>query len=200
MSDMVLTAGKLPEYLQADVASSLVAHRIQWNEKWDRGRKAIAEISLLNLATVCEFLNHVAELEGKQRRLRPNTFRPDRTKATKRTQFQNIPWWEASVWLPVPFDSSPHDVKNGLFVGSAVCLQEELDRIRALSPLELGSAPKGYRAMRRDYSAFSRRPFELAPGEGRDSQEVITQCVRWVWLGMHDAAEIAVRNSTPLWT
>lgn len=183
ISEVLLTVGRLPAYLEPGVAVALATLGAGHSATWRLCPERVAEISLLNLASVCSFLDYVAGSEG---------FR-DSGEGMEGTRFRNLPWWEESVWLPVAIDPppEPHDPSEPLFVGSSPGLLAELASIRTMSRLDLGAIPDGYLEMRNDFKAFSRSSFELA---GRDA------VIRRVWRGLNDAAEIAVRNAAPLWS
>jgi hypothetical protein len=148
---------------------------------WETFSGPEESFSLLNLASVVALTDHVASLEGLT----------DSANALGRTRFVNLPWWMTCIWLPVQFhvpaEPVVHYGDDPIFVGSCAGLLEDLAAVRDLSNLSLGESPPGYAEMRRDYEAFlgDWRTFEL-----KDERDVI----RWVWRGLHDAAELALQR------
>jgi hypothetical protein len=102
--------------------------------------------------------------------------------------------------LPEIFPASPYEVSDQVFVGSTQCLLDELNKIREMSPHGLGSEPKGYRDMRNDCRASLATPFALASELDREGPEVAVECVRWIWLALKEAGEIAIEHEAPMWT
>jgi hypothetical protein len=58
----------------------------------------------------------------------------------------------------------------------------------AISDLGLGNVPSGYELMRSNAKEFYRSRVTL------DN----TTLMRWIWRGLHDAAELSIANSAPV--
>jgi hypothetical protein len=63
-----------------------------------------------------------------------------------------------------------------------------LNEIQRLSDLGLGNVPSSYELMRSDPKEFYRSKITL------DN----TTLMRWIWRGLHDAAELSISNSVPV--
>jgi hypothetical protein len=180
---MDLTIGKLPEEMQKGAIAALARLRVSDTKAWQQAPEDIATISLLKLASVVLFTDHVAKLEGFA----------DSTVALEQTRFRNLPWWQMSVWLPIAFQPPPEPaMKSGgwpVFLGSCQGLLADLAEIQKLSDCSLGATPDGYEMMRADVDAFMWSPFELS-----DDRSVI----QWVWKGLHDSAELAISRLSPI--
>jgi len=187
MSMVEVVVGKLPEDLEQHVLEELgfdldsIEDGESTPPEWTRYEGPEVRLSLLNLASLVHFTDHVARLEGFK----------DSGRALGRMRFKNLPLWETSVWLPTRLNvlPTPRPV-SATFIGSAVALLEELGEIQRASDLELGSAPEGNDRMRADSSAFRVTPFRLA--DDRDIH-------RWVRRGLWDGAEAAVKLGAPAW-
>jgi len=179
---MDLEIGRLDQELEDSVAAGLERIGVPASADWRRPVHSTT-ISLLNLASVCLFTDYVARLEGFA----------NSAAALGHTRFQHLPLWQMSIWLPVLFQPprEPTISTEGwpVFLGSCQCLLAELAEIQQLSEMELGATPDGYEAMRADYIAFVRSGFAL-----RDDRSII----QWIWRGLHDGAELAIRDSVPL--
>jgi hypothetical protein len=184
VSEGTLTAGRWPSYRDRDVERVVGRHHDLGT--WRSCGERLAEVSLLNLATICVFLDHVAMLEG---------FGDASGEAIERTTFRNLPWWESNVWLPFDFvpPSKPVNPKDPIFVGSSVHLVAELKQVQAMSTLHLGVAPDGYVVTSAQPRALLVEPRDL---EGED---LTTKCTQWVWRGLYDAAEFAISQGVQLW-
>jgi hypothetical protein len=180
---MDLDIGRLPEEMHKGAVAALQRLRVIDASGWQETSEQMATISLLNLASVCCFTDHVARLESFA----------DSAEALEHTRFRHLPWWETSIWLPVTFQppSEPAMKIDGwpVFLGSGQGLLSDLAEIRRLSDMSLGETPDGYDKMRADYGAFMRSRFELS-----DNRSVI----QWVWRGLHDGAQLALSRSAPM--
>ncbi len=180
MSEVVLVIGNLhtadEEYVLEQMGFDLEDDSDVEPPAWARYDGRVEEITLLNLATLVFFTNYVLQLQGLTDRKR------------SRSRFKNLPEWETNVWLPTPLDFRPPDPRDrGIFIGSALDLRDELDEIRRLSDLGLGELPPGYEDMRAGHAL----PVSFKLAEDRD-------CIRWVWRGLWDGADLAVRNTAPM--
>lgn len=186
MSMVEVVVGRLPEDLEQHVLEELGfdLDSIEAGEsappEWARYAGPGEQISLLNLASLVFFTDYVARLEGFK----------DSGRALGKMRFKNLPLWETSVWLPTRLKALPEPRSSyPVFIGSAVTLLEELSEIRRASDLGLGDAPEGYDRMRGDLSAFCSSPFQVA-----DERDIH----RWIWRGLRDAAEAAVKLGAPV--
>jgi hypothetical protein len=68
-------------------------------------------------------------------------------------------------------------------------LLADLAEVQKISDMALGTIPDGYDEMRRDLRAWLRSDFEL-----RDERAII----QWVWRGLHEGAEAAIRTGSAL--
>jgi hypothetical protein len=180
MSEVALVIGNLhpgdEEYVLGQMGLDLEDESDVERPAWARYDGRVEEIALLNLATVVFFTNYVFQLQGLTHRER------------SRSRFKNLPEWENNIWLPTALDFRPRDpLDRGIFIGSALALRDELTEIRRLSDLELGAIPPGYEGMR----AGQTLPDSFRLTDDRD-------CVRWVWRGLWDGADLAVRSVAPM--
>jgi len=180
---MDLTIGRLSEEMEEGAVAALARLGVSDAEAWQQAPEHIATISLLNLASVCFFTDHVAKLEGFA----------DSAAALECTRFINLPWWQMSVWLPLAFQPPPEPAMKSdgwpVFLGSCQGLLADLAEIQKLSDSGLGAMPEGYEMMRADYGAFMRTRFELS-----DDRSII----QWVWRALRDGAELAMSRSSPM--
>jgi hypothetical protein len=149
---------------------------------WARHEGPAERIALLNLASLVFFTDYVARLEGLK----------DTNHALGRTRFKNLPFRETSIWLPVPLEHPLDEASpdRPIFIGSALDLLEDLAEIQRRSDLGLGAVPKAYDDMRANFEEFAGLPsFRL--DDDRDT-------IRWVWRGLRDGAELAVRVGAPM--
>src|SRR5688572_21372945 len=116
---MELTIGKLPKEMEDDAVAALNRFGISNSSHWQQARPPTT-ISLLNLASVCLFTDHVARLEGFT----------DSAAALQRTRFRQLPWWQTSIWLPVAFQPPPEPTMESggwpVFLGSCQGLLADL--------------------------------------------------------------------------
>jgi hypothetical protein len=182
MSYFELTVGRLPEDLADGCADALERLGIPDSSAWQFCAPKIAAFNLFNLATIVSFLDYVAKLEGFE----------SSSKALEHTRFRNLPWWEMSIWLPLPFQPPPDLViqdSGYLFLGSSHGLLTELAEIQRLSDLGLGAIPPGYEHMLADDDVFWQTDF---------SESSHTTFIQWIWRGLHDAAELSIVKSAPI--
>ncbi|EEF57730.1 hypothetical protein [Pedosphaera parvula] len=180
---MELSIGKLPDKLKAATASAAKSVGVENPPVWQNTQE-VATINLLNLPSLCLFLDHVAKIEGFK----------DSNQALKSTRLKNLPWWETSIWLPLLFDPRPEPTVDSLgsrsFLGSCPGLISELEDIQKKSDLDLGVTPPGYEEMRAAPEKTQRSGFTLH-GDHRAA-------IQWVWKGLYDGAQLALRNSAPM--
>ena len=90
MSMVELIIGKLPDELEEAATAALDELGIARSTEWLRYDGPVQQLSLLNLASVTLFNDHVARLEGFK----------NSVGAEVRSRFKNLPYWETSIWLP----------------------------------------------------------------------------------------------------
>jgi hypothetical protein len=147
----------------------------------------IADISLLNGATVGEFLRHVVKLEGYS-----DENAAYMAGADGKLKAKNFPWWDNSLWVPLEFDNPGMlDDDPTFFIGSCQRLIAELDELQRASPLRLGEVVPAYALMRAEYLKFVRSDTELHLSAD--------DCVRWIWRALRDGAELAIAQNAALW-
>ncbi|MGQ9778583.1 MAG: hypothetical protein ACUVRM_01725 [Bacillota bacterium] len=163
------------------VRKGLIGNFTGPNAAWATAHKEIDSISLLNLATVCIFINFAAEvLERSENDLMEDPI------------FGNLPWWMDLLWAPVEFSppkAFPDDSDGPFFFGSIPGLLSALEIIKSKSPLPLGTVPPSYELMRRDPKSFAQNFKGL-----EDNNE----CIQWIWRGLFDAATLALEHHQPL--
>lgn len=179
---MDLTVGKLPDDLEKSASAAIKSLGIVSSDAWRHCGTDLATISLFKLSSVVLFLRHVAKLESLD-----NTIDP-----VDQTRFRQLPWWEQSIWLPIPFDRPLNpEMQSDLwptFLGSSQRLLADLAEVRTLSDAELGVTPPHYELMRRDDPQFWQTDLQLTE----------YNVIQWVWKGLSDAAELSVRESAPI--
>ena len=151
------------------------------NAKWTVSDREIAAYSLLNLATVCVFTDHVAQVM----RQTPDILMEHET-------LGNLPWWMDSVWLPVDFSQHrafEDDADGPFFLGSVPRLLAALDEVKRQSHIALDRTPASYSAMCRDPRGFVSDFHGL-----KDNDE----CVQWVWNALYEAATHADKQHLPV--
>ncbi len=180
MSEADLNIGRLPEEFEKAAVAATARLRVADSGRWRQFAGQSTEISLFNLATVCLFTDHVADLEGFT----------NSGEAMERTKFRHLPWWQTSIWLPVEFQppKDPAIDMDGwpIFLGSCQCLLADLAEVKKLSDMNLGATPDDYLKMRADYKAFMRSDFSL-------SDERIL--IQWIWRGLYDGAELGMNGA-----
>jgi hypothetical protein len=180
---MELSIGKLPEKLKNATVSAAKSLGVE-SPPVGQNTEKVATINLLNLPSLCLFLDHVAKIEGFK----------NSNQALKSTRLKNLPWWETSIWLPLPFEPRPEPTIDSLgsrsFLGSCQGLIAELEDIQRKSDLDLGTTPPGYEEMRADPEKVQHSAFDL-PSDNRAA-------IQWVWKGLYDGAQLALRNSAPM--
>ena len=126
------------------------------------------------------FCEHVRELE----RL------PDDGRHMERTRFKSLPFWMVSYWLPVDFSPplTRREDDDMALIGSCQQLLRELEEIRRLSPLGLGTKPRGYDLARTDFKRWDAENHEYGTDE----------VIQWIWGALHEGAELAIRHKTVL--
>ena len=183
MSEANLKIGRLPSELESAASDAFSRLAIADSASWRTVGGQPTSIQIFNLASVVLFTDHVAKLEGLA----------DSGAAMEATRFPHLPWWQTSVWLPVTFQppKDPAIDMGGwpVFLGSCQGLLADLAEVQKLSDMTLGTTPDGYDAMRCDLRAWLRSGFELS-----DERAII----QWVWKGLHESAEIAVRTGSAL--
>jgi hypothetical protein len=145
----------------------------------------IALFSLFNVASVACFLEHVFPLEGHA----------DWTAAYAaiergESKFQNMPWLDQVLWLPVELPHTGRVPDDELMIGSCPALQKELALIQQLSPLGLGGKPPTYDWMRQDPIGWFRGNQEALSDEDG---------IRWIWRALSDGATIAMEKRVAMW-
>jgi len=106
--------------------------------------------------------------------------------------FENLPYWEDSLWASVDFTPAKpfvDDQDGPFFLGSSPRLLATLNHIKSISRISLGSVPHGYDLMLSDRKAFYRS------FNGLDDEQ---SCIQWVWRGLYDATTLAVRSKLPM--
>jgi len=136
-------------------------------------------ISLFNLASIGCFIDYAASIEG----LQPQD-------AMDKTSFRNLPWWIEQYWLPLDFEAPI--VRNHMAVGSSIRLLEELERIKAMSAIDIAALPRGYADMRTDYTSWFNAP---ATDDERLSDDDV---LRWIWNAFHESARISIEEQVPI--
>jgi hypothetical protein len=155
-------------------------------EAWLAAEEDSGTICCLNSESVVAFLRHVVRCEGHS-----DEFAGFAAGESGESKYKNMPWWDNSVWLPAEVGPGNLEDDSTVFIGSCVALLRELRELQEVSPLQLGVAPAGYDEMRADIRKFYRSEptFQLDD----------VDCVRWIWLGLRDGAEMAIKQNTVLW-
>lgn len=151
------------------------------NAKWAAFSKESAAFSLLNLATVCVFTDHVAQVMGQTQESLMN-----------HETLGNLPWWMDSVWVPVDFSlhrAFEEDADGPFFLGSVSRLLVALGEVKKRSTIALDRKPPSYSAVREDPCGFAKDFQGL-----KDDEE----CIQWVWNGLYEAATLAETQQMPL--
>ncbi len=181
-----LFVGRLDEFDAVQVESVAKRLGIGVSAAWRDCANGIASISVMNVASLSLFNQYAAGLEGLAG-----------ADAMGRTRFLNLPWWLASLWLPLSFEPlrEPLSRDDPVFVGSCQQLLAELTEIRRLSTLDLGSVPDEYHVMRANYAEWWKGL--LDPNHAQEPYSE-ADTIRWIWRGLHDGAQLAVQHDAPL--
>lgn len=179
---MELSVGRLVPPFDEAAASAFERRGLPYAPEWHTCAENIARIDIFNLASVNEFLDYATRLENLL----------DGTGGIQDKKFRQLPWYVYDVWLPFDFEPTPQpEISDGHWpvpLLSSHRLLIELNEIQRLSDLGLGGAPTGYELMRSDPKEFYRSKITL------DN----TTLMRWIWRGLHDAAELSVASSVPV--
>lgn len=170
----------LDEEMVADVTREL--HCFHLTEKqiftpdWTSCPKKIVVGESLNLASLCLFLDHVAELEGFK----------DSSSAISATRFKHLPYWMSTVWIPIDFEQTSvlYAKTDPLCIASSVGLLRNLEAIRALSPSSLGNPPECY---------------GNEGGVPESSPSPDDDCLRWVWYDLFQVGTLSLKHGAPVW-
>jgi hypothetical protein len=182
MSMVDLSIGKLPDELEETALAQLEERGLSHLTEWQQYDGATEEINLLNLASVVFFTDYVAELEGH-----------DGWEGSEKSRFKNLPNFREHIWLPARFKASPEGVPgDSTFLGSCPNLLDELAEIQRLSTLSLATVPVAYLDMRKDLRAFYRASLTSSSTVPDDD------IIRWIWRGLWEGAELAIRNGAPM--
>lgn len=182
MSMVDLAIGTLPPDLEEAALEKEERLGVPHMLEWERYAGPTEEIGLLNLASIVFFTDYVASLEGRSQWDGPHESR-----------FKNLPSWETNIWLPGRFEASDEVGDDYTFLGSCAALLDELTEIQRTSKLSLGVViPDRYREMRADFRAYCRSSLEPSTPVADDD------VIRWIWQGLWDGAEMAVRKRAPM--
>jgi hypothetical protein len=169
---MDLLVGRLVPPFDEAAASAFGRRGLRYAPEWHTCAENIARIDIFNLASVNEFLGYASRIQEKK--------------------FKQLPFCVYNVWLPVDFEPTPQpEISDGHWpvpLLSSYRLLIELHEIQRLSALDFGKEPSGYDLMRSNLKAFYRSKITL------DN----TTLMRWIWRGLHDAAELSIANSVPI--
>lgn len=184
MSSIDLEIGKLSEFDEEHVLEELGydVESADAHPAWSRYERPTVRIALLNLASLVCFTDYVARLDKFK----------DPARALGRAHSKNLPVWETSIWLPERLEKRPQDADSDcpIFIGSSLDLLADLTEIQGRSELALGTVPKAYHDMRADFDAFA----GLLSFNLEDERDTI----RWVWQGLRDGAELAIKSGAPM--
>ena len=179
---MDLLVGRLVPPFDEAAASAFGRRGLLYAPEWHTCAENIARIDIFNLASVNEFLEYAKRLENLL----------DGTSRTQDKKFRQLPWYVYDVWLPFDFEPTPQpEMSDGHWpvpLLSSHRLRSELNEIQRLSDLGLGNVPTGYELMRSNPKEFYRSNITL------DN----TTLMQWIWRGLHDAAELSIANSVPV--
>lgn len=180
---MWLWVGRLHQEHEAPARAYLQSQATIWQQQWSDCSEEIAVFELFNFASLDLFLRHAADLAGFA----------GQDQLLARDYFPNLPWFMFDVWLPAPLVPSQNPPLASshwpIFIGSAPGLVADLAKMKSLSHLALGTAPSLYAAMRRDFDHFQKT---------RTKIENYDDVIRWIWLGLHDGATLAMQCNTPM--
>jgi hypothetical protein len=179
---MELSVGRLVPPLDEAAASAFERRGLLYAPEWHTCGENVARIDLFNLASVNEFLEYATRLENLL----------DDTSRIQDKKFRQLPRYVYDVWLPLDFEPTAQpEISDGHWpvpLLSSHRLLSELNEIQRLSDLGLGNVPTGYDLMRCDPKEFYRSKITL------DN----TTLMRWIWTGLHDAAELSIAKSVPV--
>jgi hypothetical protein len=163
-------------------ASAFERRGLLYAPEWRTCAENIARIDIFNLASVNEFLGYATRLENLL----------DGANRIQGKKSKQLPWYTYDVWLPFDFEPTPQpEISDGHWpvpLLSSHRLLIELNEIQRLSALGLGDVPIGYELMRSNPKEFYKSKITL------DN----TTLMRWIWKGLHDAAELSIANSAPV--
>lgn len=170
---MDLLVGRLDGPLEEAAAQALQKRGLIYSPQWRDCPPRIARIDILNLASVNAFLEYVARLTGSK-------------------GFKHLPTHSSDVWLPVDIEPTAEpeiaDRRLPIPLMRSTLLLKELDEIRLASDLKFGVTPDGYDLMRTNPREFYRSNITLDE----------TRMLQWTWKGLHDAAELSIAKTAPV--
>jgi len=179
---MELSVGRLVPPFDEAAASAFERRGLLYAPEWHTCAEHVARIDIFNLASVNEFLDFATRLESLL----------DGSRRAPDSKFRQLPWYVYDVWLPFDFEPTPQpEISAGHWpvpLLSSHRLLSELNEIQRLSDLGLGNVPTGYDLMRSNPQEFYRSKMTL------DN----TTLMQWIWRGLHDAAELSIANSVPV--
>jgi hypothetical protein len=179
---MELLVGRLRPPFDEAAASAFERRGLLYAPEWRTCAENIARIDIFNLASVNEFLGYATRLENLL----------DGANRIQGKKSKQLPWYTYDVWLPFDFEPTPQpEISDGHWpvpLLSSHRLLIELNEIQRLSALGLGDVPIGYELMRSNPKEFYKSKITL------DN----TTLMRWIWKGLHDAAELSIANSAPV--
>jgi hypothetical protein len=179
---MELLVGRLTPPFDEAAASAFERRGLLYAPEWRTCAESVARIDIFNLASINEFLGHAARLANL----------PDGASRIQATKFRQLPEYIYDVWLPFDFEPTPQpEISDGHWpvpLLSSHRLLIELNEIQRLSDLGLGDVPIGYELMRSNPKEFYKSKISLNN----------TTLMRWIWRGLHDAAELSIANSLPV--
>jgi hypothetical protein len=170
---MDLEVGKLDARFEEAATHALQPRGLIYSAEWRGCPPRIASFDILNLASVCAFLEYVASLPG--------------TKG-----YVHMPTHSFDIWLPIDFEptAEPELSDEGWPVPllSSYRLLKELEEIQRIASLKLGDAPAGYDLMRSNPREFYKSDVTLDE----------TAMLQWIWKGLYDTAEMSIARSAPV--
>jgi hypothetical protein len=179
---MDLLVGRLGPPFEEAAASAFERRGLAYAPEWRTCEENVARIDIFNLASVNEFLGYATRLCQSARWYQ----------SSPEAKFRQLPEYIYDVWLPFDFEPTPQpEISDGHWpvpLLSSHRLRIELNEIQRLSDFGLGDVPLGYELMRSDPKEFYKSKITL------DN----TTLMRWIWKGLHDAAELSIANSAPV--
>ena len=180
---MDLIVGRLSPQLEHAASTACQRRGLRYSDSYRSCAENIGRFDIFNLATLDIFHEHIFRLDGL-----PNT-----EGSIAKTRFRNLPFYVFDIWLPVDFEPTPDpEISEGTMripLLSCQGLLRDLEEIRKRSHMSLGSKPEGYDCMRENPAEFYRSKITLSDN---------SMMVQWVWMGLRDAAELALNDSAPL--